>query len=302
MGNHIQFFIDYLGGQKKYASNTLIAYEKDLLDLQLFAKQHLQQFSIDDLSYHDIRSWIVSMTESGMSLSTVNRKIAAVKAYYLFLMRTKAIVKNPMVSHKSLPAKKKLQIPFSISEMKDVFELFDSEASDFESVRDLLIITLLYTTGMRRQELIDIRVGNIDFDQGLLKVLGKRNKERLLPLLPETIRLLKLYIEARRTLPLIADTAFLFLSQKGVKLGPTFVYRLINSYFSNVSEKLKKSPHMIRHTFATHLLNNGADLNAVKELLGHASLASTQVYTHANLARIQEVYLNAHPRGSNKDQ
>lgn len=302
MDNHIRFFIDYLGGQKKYALNTLIAYEKDLWDLQFFVKQHLQQLSIDELNYHDIRSWIISMTESHMSLSTVNRKVASVKAYYLFLMRTKVIVKNPMMSHKSLPAKKKLQIPFSVSEMQHVFELFDTEATDFESVRDLLIITLLYITGMRRQELIDIRMENIDFNQGLLKVLGKRNKERLLPLLPETIRLLKLYIQTRQALQLIKDTDFLFLSQKGVKLSPTFVYRLINSYFSNVSEKLKKSPHMIRHTFATHLLNNGADLNAVKELLGHASLVSTQVYIHANLAHVQDVYLESHPRGSNKDQ
>jgi len=298
----ISSFISYLEGQRKYAINTLIAYEKDLKDLQSFACTPSETFLLTDLCYQDIRSWIVSMTESGVSLSTVNRKIAAVKAFYLFLMRTKVIANNPMLIHKSLPAKKKLQVPFSVSEMKHVLDLFDTVANDFESIRNFLIITLLYCTGMRRQELIEIKVENIDFNQHLLKVLGKRNKERLLPLMPETLDLISFYLKLRLSLPVMVDDKYLFLNKKGVKLGPTFVYRLINSYFSNVSEKLKKSPHIIRHTFATHLLNNGADLNAVKELLGHSSLASTQVYTHANLARIQEVYLDAHPRGTNKDQ
>jgi integrase/recombinase XerC len=169
----------------------------------------------------------------------------------------------------------------------------------FEGIRDKLIIDLFYTTGIRRIELISLKMQNIDLHNRTLKVLGKRNKERILPIVPVIASQIEKYLVERTQLEVIKDSEFFFLMLKGVKLNDSFVYRLINYYFSNVSEKVKKSPHILRHTFATHLLNNGADLNSVKELLGHASLASTQVYTHSSLSELKKVYGQAHPRNKN---
>jgi integrase/recombinase XerC len=166
----------------------------------------------------------------------------------------------------------------------------------FEEIRDKLIVDLFYTTGMRRAELINLMTRNVDLSSNAIKVLGKRNKERLIPVLPIIIEQFKLYLNERASVENIVDADYFFISKKGLKLSESFVYRLINSYFSKVSEKVKKSPHVLRHTFATHLLNNGADLNSVKELLGHSSLASTQVYTHNSLSELKKVYTNAHPR------
>ncbi len=178
--------------------------------------------------------------------------------------------------------------------MTDNFMKFYTD--DFDGIRDKLIVDLFYTTGIRRTELINLKLNNIDLSNGTLKVLGKRNKERIIPILPVVENQIKLYLTERSHLQRIVDGEYFFLLLKGVKLNDSFVYRLINYYFSNVSEKVKKSPHILRHTFATHLLNNGADINSVKELLGHSSLASTQVYTHSSLAELKKVYGNAHPR------
>jgi integrase/recombinase XerC len=166
----------------------------------------------------------------------------------------------------------------------------------FEEVRDKLIVDLFYTTGMRRAELIHLMKSNVDLPSNVVKVLGKRNKERIIPILPVIVDQFGVYLQERSQLEKIVDGDYFFISRKGLKLSESFVYRLINSYFSKVSEKVKKSPHVLRHTFATHLLNNGADLNSVKELLGHSSLASTQVYTHNSLAELKKVYTDAHPR------
>jgi integrase/recombinase XerC len=189
-----------------------------------------------------------------------------------------------------------LQIPFSEKEVVDVLDMAQS-AVGFEGVRNKLVIDLFYTTGMRRAELISLKITNIDLSGSTIKVLGKRNKERIIPVLPIIKEQFALYLKERESLLSIEDHDYLFLTKKGLKLNDSFVYRLINSYFSTVSEKVKKSPHILRHTFATHLLNNGADLNSVKELLGHSSLASTQIYTHSSLSELKSVYKEAHPRG-----
>ena len=173
------------------------------------------------------------------------------------------------------------------------------KATGFVGLRNKLMVELFYSTGMRRAELVQLQLVDLSLSQGVLKVLGKRNKERLIPLLPSVMNTTKKYLDERQSLDCIVDSEFLFLSEKGVKIYETLVYRVINSYFSMASEKVKKSPHMLRHSFATHLLDEGADLNAVKELLGHSSLASTQVYTHTSIAKLKEVYRNAHPRNSN---
>ena len=235
------------------------------------------------------------MIENNISATSVNRKVSSLKSFYKFLLKTKQISVNPLLKHKSLKTAKKVQIPFSEKELQDVFE-FNSYSNDFEGIRNQLIIELFYTTGIRRAEMINLALNNVDTAQKTIKVIGKRNKERIIPLLNCTIELIEAYKHERNHLERVNQKEMLILSKNGNKVSESFVYRLINEYFSTVSQKTKKSPHVLRHSFATHLLNNGADLNSVKELLGHASLSSTQIYTHSSLAELKKVYQEAHPR------
>ena len=242
-----------------------------------------------------IRSWIVTLVDAQISNTSVNRKISSLKSYFKFLLKTKQITISPLLKHKSLKTPKTLQIPFSEKELDEVLN-FITYPEGFEGVRDKLIIDLFYSTGIRRTELIHLKMLNIDLSNATLKVLGKRNKERILPLLPNIASQIKVYLTERAYIERITDNDIFFLTLKGVKMNDSLVYRLINNYFGNVSEKVKKSPHILRHTFATHLLNNGADLNSVKELLGHSSLASTQIYTQSSLFELKKVYGDSHPR------
>jgi len=235
------------------------------------------------------------LVDQGVSNRTINRKISSLKTYYKFLLKTGQIENNPLAKHKALKTSKKLQIPFSIDEVEDVLR-FLNKAKDFESLRDKLIIELFYGTGIRRIELINLKISDVDIESGQIKVLGKRNKERYLPLLESVIETLRNYMVVRNKIVENQNDPYLFLTKKGVKIYETLVYRIINGYFSKASVKLKKSPHILRHSFATHLLNQGADLNAVKELLGHSSLAATQIYTHHSVAQLTKVYNKSHPR------
>ena len=297
--NNLKAFQEYLQLEKNYSLHTVAAYGNDLLFFQEFLKNNFDQELLENVNYSMVRSWIVSMVDTGISNSSVNRKIASLKAFYKFLLKTKQIDSSPLLKHKSLKTPKKLQIPFSENELDEVLNNLKFPEG-YEGVRDKLIIDLFYTTGVRRTELIHLKVQNINLQNNTLKVLGKRNKERILPIVPVLAIQIKLYLSERAQLESIKDTDYFFLLLKGVKLNDSFVYRLINYYFGNVSEKVKKSPHILRHTFATHLLNNGADLNSVKELLGHASLASTQVYTHSSLSELKKIYEKAHPRNKNE--
>ena len=288
-------FKDYLQKEKKYSVHTVVAYEDDLLSFRLFNESVFGEATIERVEYNQIRSWIVSLVEQGISMVTVNRKISSLRAYYKFLLKIKEIGVSPLVRHKSLKISKKIQIPFSEKEMLLVLDE-ELDLNDFESLRNALIVELFYATGMRRAELMGLRMSDVDFSNDLLRVVGKRDKERLLPILPILKQKMQEYCRLRQNLAVVVDFDFFFLLKKGVKLNNSFVYRLINSYFSKTSEKVKTSPHILRHTFATHLLNNGADLSAVKELLGHATLASTQVYVHGSLSELKKVYLKAHPR------
>jgi integrase/recombinase XerC len=295
MINSVAAFRDYLEKEKKYSLHTVNGYVKDIENFSLYNKTHFGQTIIDTANYSQIRTWIVSLVDANLSTVSVNRKVASLKAFYKFLLKTKQISTSPLVKHKSLKTAKTLQIPFSEKEVGSVLSQMQNPTG-FEEIRNKLIIDLLYTTGIRRAELINLKVGDVDFMGAVIKVLGKRNKERLVPVLPVLVEQFVMYSKERAVLEELTDAVYFFVSKKGVKLNETFVYRLINSYFSTVSEKVKKSPHILRHTFATHLLNNGADLNSVKELLGHSSLASTQVYTHNSLVELKKVYKEAHPR------
>lgn len=288
-------FTSYLSLEKQYSPHTVKAYVRDITEFSDFCRQGHGLSQIDDLDYPLIRNWIVHLSGQELSNRSINRKLSSLSAYYRFLMKVGQRSVSPMAKHRALKTDKKVELPFSEAEMEAILsELPFGE--DFEGVRDRLIIELLYATGMRRTELVNIQLSQIDLSAANLKVLGKRNKERILPLLPSTLVLIQQYLEHRSRLAHAASSPFLFLTPKAPKIYETLVYRIINKYFSKVSPKLKKSPHILRHTFATHLLNRGADLNSVKELLGHSSLSSTQLYTHNSIAELKKVHQKAHPR------
>ncbi len=288
-------FTDYLQLEKKYSPHTITAYLKDLEDFNKFASEEYEYPNIIQIDYSVIRRWIVHLVDSGVSNRSVNRKISSLKTFYKFLLKTSQIEASPLSNHRALKTSKKIQVPFSENEIETVLELLEVDIS-FEGHRNKLIIELFYSSGIRRAELINIKLNDVFYSQKTLKVLGKRNKERLIPLLPSVLETLKEYLIIREDLEEIKDEEYLFLTAKGVKIYEMLVYRVINSYFSQVSEKVKRSPHILRHSFATHLLNQGADINSVKELLGHSSLASTQVYTQNSIAKLKEVYDKTHPR------
>jgi len=267
------------------------------MTFQEFCEKEYEIDEISTVSYNIIRSWIVNLVESNISNRSINRKVSSLKSYFNFLLKSKQIDENPLRKHQSLKVEKRINVPFSEKEINEVLDFFDHE-NDFEQVRDKLIIELLYTTGMRRAELISLKDHSIDLSQSIVKVIGKRNKERQIPLLNSVRGTIDNYRILKKEIAPLTD--HFFVTKKGEQIYPTLVYRIINEYFGKVSLKVKKSPHIVRHSFATHLLNEGADLNSVKELLGHSSLASTQVYTHSNLKDLKLMYNRAHPR-SNKN-
>ena len=290
-----QPFTDYLLLEKNYSVLTVKAYQNDLEDFLEFITYEYESNSITKVNYSQIRSWIVSLVEIDIANRSINRKVSALNTYFKFLLKTGDINSNPLSKHRALKISKKIQIPFSEAEIKTVLDDLNF-ADDFESVRDKFIIELFYSTGIRRIELVQLKLTSINLDTKTLKVLGKRNKERIVPLLKSVVLTAVKYLKLRKELERISDADILFLTKKGDKIYETLVYRTINDYFSLASSKVKKSPHILRHSFATHLLNQGADLNAVKELLGHSSLAATQVYTHNSIAELKKVHINAHPR------
>ena len=290
-------YVDYLSLEKKYSPHTVTAYIKDLEAFSEFCLKTYDSGLIQDCAYSQIRSWIVFLLEEGVGNRTVNRKVASLKSYYKFLLKAEQIKIFPLLQHKALKVAKKVQVPFSVKEMENVLgELYFEDT--FEGVRDRLMIEFFYATGMRKAELIALKVSDVNLSNNTVKVLGKRNKERIVPLVASLNRCMCDYLGKRSELVDGVDCENLFLTKRGAKVYNSLVYRVINSYFSKASSKLKKSPHVLRHTFATHLLNEGADLNAVKELLGHTSLAATQVYVHNSMAKLKETYQNSHPRNT----
>lgn len=291
----IEAFTDYLQLERNYSKLTVKAYTTDINTFQSFLVKEFDEPQLHTVNYSQIRSWIVTLVESKISNRSINRKVSALNSYYKFLLKIGDIEINPLAKHKALKTSKKIQVPFSEAEINTALDDLKYE-DDYQGVRDKLVIELFYSTGIRRIELVNLKLSDIDFANRTLKVLGKRNKERYVPLLESVIQTIEIYLLKRKELSVIQDLQSLFLTKKGVKIYETLVYRIINEYFSLASNKVKKSPHILRHSFATHLLNQGADLNAVKELLGHSSLAATQIYTHNSIAELKKVYSNAHPR------
>jgi len=285
-------FKQYLVSEKRFSTHTVEAYLNDIKQYLDFCEENSANSLTAD--HKIIRNWIVSMLKSKYSTRSVNRKISSVKTYYKFLKRSELIKIDP--SQKINLVKNDKKLPHFVEAENMDFLLDEVEFPDnYEGLRDKLIINLLYYTGMRRSELINLKVSDIDIAGKKVKVLGKRNKERLIPLTKEMLYIYNVYIEKRNEL-FIGSEDYVFLTKKGKKLYPKSVYYTVNKYLNLVTKIDKRSPHVLRHSFATHLLNNGADINAVKELLGHANLSATQIYTHNTFEKLKRVYKQAHPR------
>lgn len=288
-------FFDYLSKEKNFSNNTVVAYRNDLETFKLFCLDHYEISNIAVVTYPIIRDWIINLSEKNLSPLTINRKISSLSKYYDFLLKIQVNKVSPLKNHKRLKVQKKLIIPFSEDE---VFKIIDVFSKDFEGKRNLLIVDTLYSTGIRRDELINIKLNDVFLSENLIKVLGKRNKERLVPVLASLNKRIKDYLDFRNEIH--SNSSSLFITKKGKSIGPSLVYRVVKKYFSKVSTKVKTSPHVLRHSFATHMLNNGADINSIKEIMGHSSLASTQIYTKIKLPKIINDYKKNHPRERKK--
>ena len=292
---HLSNFYDYLSKEKNYSSNTVIAYKKDVETFQEFCRVKFELNNLLKVTYPIIREWIIDLSEKELSPLTINRKISSLSKYYDFLIKINDLKSSPLKNHKRLKVQKKLIIPFSEDEVLKVVDVF---SKNFEGKRNLLIVDMLYSTGVRRDELINIKLNDVLLDENLVKVLGKRNKERLVPLVLNLKSRINDYLKFRNEIKSCSSN--FFITTKGKKIGPSLVYRVVKNYFSKVSTKVKTSPHVLRHSFATHMLNNGADINSIKEIMGHSSLASTQIYTKIKLPKIINDYKKNHPRERKK--
>ena len=294
----IPAFLEYLSLEKKCSPHTLKAYQANLEAFELFITEQGSLETIEEVSYGEIRAWIVSLIQSGNTPRTLNRKLSALRSYYKFLLRIGCIPVSPLKEHKALKTDTKVALPFSQEEIQRLLAA-DFFPEEYTGVLQRTVIQLLYYTGIRRSELIELKVQDVDLSEGLMKVLGKRNKERLLPLLPEIKTQLTQLLEQQKQHQISRESEHFFVNSRGKKLSEAFVYETVKTYLSKVSTKTKRSPHVLRHSFATHLLDQGADLNAIKDLLGHSSIAATQHYTHSSMKKIQDIYKKAHPREKN---
>lgn len=281
-------FLTYLEFEKKGSKYTVLSYKNDISH---FFK-HIGDVNLSNVTSRDVRAWVSVLSEEGIAPRSINRKLTAVRSFFYFLQRQGKLTQNVARKVHTLKAKKRL--PFFVEEEKMTTLLDKIEfANDFAGLRDKVVIELLYTTGIRRSELLGLTLKSIDWAESSLKVLGKRKKERIIPLLPECASLIKEYLQEREK---ISQCDFLIETDTGEKPYANLIYRIVHKYLGEVTTIDKKSPHVLRHSFATHLLNNGADINDIKELLGHTTLAATQIYTHNSFEKLKKVYKQAHPR------
>lgn len=290
-------FLKYLQYEKRVSPNTVLAYKNDLSQFEEFISGNFPENNIQNAEYFLIRAWIVQLAESGIEASSINRKIASLRTFYKYLLRQEAVGNNPMQKIRVLKTKKKL--PSFIKE-SEVTKLLDTPSNPFpdtfDGYRDKLILELFYATGIRLSELLQLRDTNIDLRNRTIKVLGKRNKERVIPFTAAIVSMIMLYRKQRNMLVEKKDHGLFFVTGNGDKCYPMMVYRMVKKHLSENTNVDKRSPHVLRHTYATHLLNKGAEINAVKDLLGHSSLAATQVYTHNSMEKLKKVFDQAHPK------
>ena len=291
----IEKFLDYLQFEKNYSSNTLNAYKRDLTQYNKFVVDYNDKIKIEKVNYKIIRSWIVKMVNNNISNRSINRKVSSLKSFYNFLIKTETINSSPLIAHTPLKQSKKIQVPFSQDEINSLLDS-DFFTNDYRGILRKTIISFFYFTGVRRIELITLKESDVNIESSTVKILGKRSKERIIPILPKLKKAIIFYNEIKFKFHNQTSSDYFFISKNGKQLSEKFVYRTVSEYFNLVSPKLKKAPHVLRHSFATHLINEGADINSVKELLGHSSLSATQVYSHTSMERIKEVFKNSHPR------
>ena len=293
--NHKESFLQYLQIEKRYSPHTVRSYLNDLDQFHSFLSAQGLPDDPVSVTSHDIRAWIVSMLDNNYSTVSVHRKISCLRVFYRYL-RKERIVKNDPLEKVVLPKRKKT-LPVFVEEAAMNTLLDDYTFSDdFAGIRERTIIEMLYLTGMRRSELIGLRDNDVDLSEGSFKVTGKRNKQRIIPIVIPYIRCLEEYLKVRNENLTCETNGWFFITDKGNKLYDKYVYNIVNRYLSMVTTIEKKSPHILRHTFATHMLNRGADLNSIKELLGHANLSATQIYTHNTFEKLRKIYKQAHPR------
>ena len=294
----IDKFLEYIQQEKRYSPNTITSYRKDLEDFLSFLMDREGLEELQKAEKKMVRNFIVFLSEKGLTKRSINRKISTLKSFYAFLQRISLIGVSPVEGISTLKFYPEKQIPFSKEEMQDLSVILDSGEVE---LLDRLIIEVLYQTGMRRAELCNLLLENVHFYRNEITVIGKGNKQRIVPISPVLMQELKVYNDEYRKPNLDADLYF-FVTPKGKKITEKFVYLLVTRYLSAVSSKRKRSPHILRHSFATHILNNGAEISKVKKMMGHASLSSTQVYTNADIEQLKNIFNKTHPRGNAKTQ
>jgi integrase/recombinase XerC len=298
----IQPFLDYLKYEKRYSVHTFTSYQTDLSDFSDYLHTHYGEVSIKDINYNFIRSWLASLKNKGLTSRSINRKISSLKSFFKYHLRTGTIGTSPMTKIISPKISKRLPVFVKEEETRKLVETLSRFTEDWKTLNAKMLITIFYGTGMRLSELITLKEKQIDFGQSRIKVLGKGNKERIIPVSKEVIKMIRDYGQQKKKKFVRKDSFgeqtddVLLVTEKGKKMYPKYAYLLVNHFLGEAGTLDKKSPHVLRHTFATHLMNNGADLNAVKELLGHSSLASTQVYTHNTIEKLKDVHKKAHPK------
>lgn len=286
-------FLQYIKFEKRFSPHTIIAYQSDLEQFYAFLEKTYQLNDIKPVNHQIIRSWIASLMQQKTSTRSVTRKLTSLKTFYKFLLREGEVKTNPMQKVISPKISKRLPVFVDKKNMNAMLDNIDF-GKDLDGLRNRLILEMFYCTGMRLSELINLKMSHVNNYTGTIKVLGKRNKERLIPFTPPLKSLIDEYMRERKKAGL--DSEYIFVTEKGEKVYEKLVYRVVRQYLSAATTAEKKSPHVIRHTFATHMLNNGADLNAIKELLGHSNLSATQVYTHNSFEKLKNIYKQAHPR------
>lgn len=289
----IEQFGNYLKYEKRYSGHTISAYIRDLEQFDSFLS--LRETAFSSAKYPDVRAWIVELMEYS-DARTINRKLSTLRSFYKFLNRENLLDENPVLRVKALKIPKHLPVVVQEDKLNSLLDSSDIFTEDFSGIRNKMVVELLFGTGMRLSELIAVKEGDVNYYEQNIRIMGKRGKERIVPVNSSLLKLIRLYIQEKKAQQFGNDSVALIVTDEGKMAYPSLIYRIVKKYLSFITTAGKRSPHVLRHSFATSLLNNGADLNAIKELLGHASLAATQVYTHNSVERLKSIYKQAHPK------